>query len=265
MLSILHFETHSLQVEIIILCIAAFAAGFVDAIVGGGGLIQIPTALILLPQYPVATVIGTTKIPSFCGTSIAAYQYSRHVELNYKHLGLMTIIAGCSAFLGSFMLTKVSNDFMKPLLIIVLSAIAIYTYRKKNFGVHKVKDHTTMQVRNYAIFISLIIGFYDGFIGPGTGSFLVWTFITLLGLDFLHASADAKFVNLSTNIGSIFLFAITGKIIYAIALPMVVFNAAGGFVGSKLAILKGNSFIRIIFLCVVSATLLKLGYDYFLK
>ncbi|MFI5263062.1 MAG: sulfite exporter TauE/SafE family protein [Candidatus Kapaibacterium sp.] len=258
-------EEHSLPIEVVILCIAAFAAGFVDAIVGGGGLIQIPVGLVLLPQYPVATVIGTTKIPSFCGTSIAAYQYSRHVDLNYKHLALMTIIAGCSAFLGSWTLTKVSNDFMKPLLLVVLCVIAIYTYRKKNFGVHEVKNHTVGQVRNYAIFVSLIIGFYDGFIGPGTGSFLVWTFITLLGLDFLHASADAKFVNLSTNIGSICLFAISGKIIYAFAIPMAVFNAAGGFIGSKLAILKGNSFMRIIFLCVVSATLLKLGYDYFLK
>ncbi|MDP4236074.1 MAG: sulfite exporter TauE/SafE family protein, partial [Bacteroidota bacterium] len=206
-----------------------------------------------------------TKIPSFSGTSLAAYQYSRHVELNYKHLALMTIIAGCSAFLGSWTLTKVSNEFMKPLLLVVLSAIAIYTYRKKNFGVHEAKDHTPQQVRNFAIFISLILGFYDGFIGPGTGSFLVWTFITLLGLDFLHASADAKFVNLSTNIGSICLFAISGKIIYAIALPMAVFNAAGGFIGAKMAILRGNAFIRMIFLCVVSATLVKLGYDYLMK
>jgi uncharacterized membrane protein YfcA len=258
-------DAHPLQVEIIILCVAAFAAGFVDAIVGGGGLIQIPVGLVLLPQYPVATVIGTTKIPSFCGTSMAAYRYSRHVDLNYRHLALMTIIAGCSAFLGSWTLTKVSNDFMKPLLIIVLTAIAIYTYRKKDFGVHTVKHHSAEQVRNFAIFISLIIGFYDGFIGPGTGSFLVWTFITLLGMDFIHASADAKFVNLATNIGSICLFAISGKIVYAIAIPMAVFNAAGGFLGAKMAILRGNAFIRIIFLCVVSATLVKLGYDYFLK
>ena len=254
-----------MSIEVIILCIAAFAAGLVDAIVGGGGLIQIPVGLLMLPQYPVATVIGTTKIPSFCGTSIAAYQYSRHVELNYKHLALMTIIAGSSAFLGSWTLTKVSNDFMKPLLLVVLTVIAIYTYRKKNFGVHTVKNHTTGQVRNYAIAISLLIGFYDGFIGPGTGSFLVWTFITLLGLDFMHSSADAKFVNLSTNIGSICLFAISGKIIYAIAIPMAVFNAAGGYTGSKLAILKGNSFIRTVFLCVVTATLIKLSYDYFLR
>ncbi|MEI8135313.1 MAG: TSUP family transporter [bacterium] len=251
--------------EIIILSIAAFFAGFVDAIVGGGGLIQIPLGLVLLPHIPVATVIGTTKIPSFCGTSMAAYQYSRHVDLNYKHLALMTILAGCSAFFGSFVLTRVSNDFMKPFLIFVLSAIAIYTYRKKNFGVHEVKNHTASQIRMYAIFISLIIGFYDGFIGPGTGSFLVWTFITLLGLDFIHASADAKFVNLSTNIGSIILFAAAGKIIYTIALPMAVCNAAGGFIGARLAILRGNAFVRIIFLCVVSATLIKLGYDYFSK
>src|SRR5437763_1811818 len=126
--------------EIWIMCAAALAAGFVDAIVGGGGLIQIPIGLLLFPQYPVATVIGTTKIPSFSGTSIAAYQYSRHVDLNYQHLALMTVIAGCSAFFGSFVLTQVNNDFMKPLLLVVFSVIAIYTYRKKNFGIHEVKN-----------------------------------------------------------------------------------------------------------------------------
>ena len=176
----------------------------------------------------------------------------------------MTIIAGVSAFMGSRLLTLVSNDFMKPFLLIVLCAIAIYTYRKKNFGIHEAKDHSPEQVRMYAISIALVIGFYDGFIGPGTGSFLVWTFITLLGFDFLKASADAKFVNLSTNIGSIILFAISGKIIYAIAFPMAVCNAAGGFLGARLAILRGNRFIRITFLVVVTATIAKLGYDYLL-
>ncbi|MEP7233685.1 MAG: TSUP family transporter [Ignavibacteriota bacterium] len=254
-----------MQIELLLLCLAAFAAGFVDAIVGGGGLIQIPVGLLLLPQYSVATVIGTTKIPSFCGTSFAAYQYSRHVDLNYKHLALMTLLAGCAAFFGSFVLTRVSNEFMKPLLLILFSAIAIYTYRKKDFGSHSLKYRTPSQIVGIAIAVSLTLGFYDGFIGPGTGSFLIWAFITMLGLDFLHASADAKFVNLSTNIGSILLFALSGKIIYSIALPMALFNAAGGFLGAKLAILKGNNFIRGIFLTVVSATLLKLGYDYFMK
>jgi uncharacterized membrane protein YfcA len=251
--------------ELLLLCLAAFIAGFVDAVVGGGGLIQIPAALVLLPGFPVATVIATTKIPSFCGTSLAAMQYSRRVQLNYKHLALMAAIACPSAFIGSKVLTVVSNDFMKPFLLVVLMGVAIYTYSKKNFGVHSEKEHTERQHTIYICIISLILGFYDGFIGPGTGSFLILAFITLLGFNFLKASATAKFVNLSTNIGSIILFASSGRIIYSIALPMALCNAAGGFLGARLAILRGNAFIRVFFLCIVTATIVRFAYDVFHK
>ncbi|SRR5579883_207585 len=254
-----------MSIELLLLCVAAFIAGFVDAVVGGGGLIQIPAAIILLPGIPVATVIGTTKIPSFCGTSLAALQYSRKVRLNYKHLLLMAAIASVMAFTGSRVLTLVSNDFMKPFLLVVLTAVAIYTYSKKNFGAHSEKDHTELQHYLYIILISLIIGFYDGFVGPGSGSFLILVFITLLGYDFLKASATAKFVNLSTNIGSIILFSMSGKIIYSVALPMAACNAMGGFLGARLAILRGNKFIRIFFLSVVVLMIVRFAYDVFWK
>ena len=251
--------------ELLLLCLAAFAAGFLDAVVGGGGLIQIPAALLLMPGIPIATVIGTTKIPSFCGTSFAAVQYSRCVQLNYKHLGLMALLAGCAAFTGSRVLTIVSNDFIKPLLLLVLIGVAIYTYRKKNFGIHSEKEHTETQHLIFIILISLVLGFYDGFIGPGSGSFFILAFITLLGFDFLKASATAKVINLATNIGSIVLFSMSGKIIYGIALPMAACNAAGGFLGAKLAILRGNKFIRIFFLSVVMLMIVRFAYDLFYK
>ncbi len=251
--------------DLVILCIIAFLAGFVDAIVGGGGLIQTPAALVLLPQYPVATVIGTLKIPAFSGTSFAAAQYARRVQLNYPLLGSMAAVAFCAAFAGSKLLTLVSNGFMKPFLLVVLVAVAIYTYSKKNFGDHTAKEHTTQQQWTYAILISLLIGFYDGFIGPGAGSFLVLAFITLLGFDFLHSSANAKFVNLATNLGSICFFLISGKIIFAIAVPMAVCNGLGGIFGARLALLKGNRFIRIFFLVVVSATIIRFAYDIFFR
>ncbi|RTY94974.1 TSUP family transporter [Flavobacterium sp. GT3R68] len=247
----------------ILLCIAAFAAGFVDAIVGGGGLIQTPMGLILLPNLPVATIIGTLKIPSFSGTFFAAFQYLKKVEMNWKLLAIMMTLAAPSAFAGSTLLTYVSNDFMKPLLLVVLSLLVIYTYAKKNFGQHADKSHSSRQQILYAVLISFFIGFYDGFIGPGTGSFLVLAFITLLGFDFLQASANAKMVNLATNFGSICLFIIKGKIIWMIAIPMAVCNAIGGFIGAKLAINRGNKFIRIFFLLVVIATLIRFGYDVF--
>jgi uncharacterized protein len=250
---------------IILLCLAAFLAGFVDAIVGGGGLIQTPVALVLLPNFAVATVIGSLKIPSFSGTALAARQYLKKVGINWKLLSIMAIVAFVSAFFGSNLLTKIHNDFMKPLLLGVLTAIAIYTFAKKDFGSHQVKEHSPKTQIFLAVIISMVIGFYDGFIGPGTGSFFVLAFVAVLGFDFLHASANAKMVNLATNFGSICLFALKGKIIWAIAIPMAICNAFGGWVGAKLAIKKGNGFIRVFFLIVVIGTLIRFGYDVFFK
>ena len=250
---------------IILLCIASFFAGFIDAIVGGGGLIQTPVALILLPNLAVSTIIGTLKIPAFSGTSFAANQYLKKVDMNWRLLIIMMLLAVPSAFLGSTVLTYVSNDFMKPLLLVVLSLLVVYTYAQKNFGQHVVKTHSATTQIFYAVVISFTVGFYDGFIGPGTGSFLVLAFIALLGFDFLHASANAKMVNLATNFGSIWLFVLKGKIIWAIAIPMAFCNATGGLIGAKLAIKKGNKFIRIFFLVVVIGTLMRFGYDVFYK
>ena len=250
---------------IILLCIAAFAAGFVDAIVGGGGLIQTPMGLILLPQLPVSTVVGSLKIPAFSGTAFAAAQYVKKVAINWKLLLPMMVLAMLASFAGSSLLIQMHNDFMKPVLLVVLSLVAIYTFIKKDFGQHKEKAHSPTLHIVYSLIISLVIGFYDGFIGPGAGSFLVLAFVVLMGYDFLHASANAKMVNLATNFGSILLFVLKGKIIWAIAIPMALCNAAGGFTGAKLAINKGNKFIRVFFLIIVVGTLIRFAYDVFFK
>lgn len=247
--------------QIVLLCVAAFAAGFVDAIVGGGGLIQTPAALIILPQFPVVTVIGSLKIPAFSGTSMATAQYVRKVPIRWQLVTIICTIAFFASFAGSQVLTLVSNEFMKPVLLVVLLGVAIYTYTKKNFGQESVKNHSRTKELLLAIAASLLLGFYDGFIGPGTGSFLILAFVSWLGFDFLKASAHAKMVNLATNLGSIFLFFIKGKIIWAIAIPMAASNALGGYLGANLAIAKGNKFIRIFFLCIVIATLLRFMYD----
>ena len=250
---------------IILLCIAAFAAGFVDAIVGGGGLIQTPMGLILLPQLPVSTVVGSLKIPAFSGTAFAAGQYLKKVVINWKLLLPMMALAMLASFAGSSLLTQMHNDFMKPVLLVVLTLVAIYTFIKKDFGQHKEKAHSPTTHIIYSLLISLVIGFYDGFIGPGAGSFWVMAFVVLMGYDFLHASANAKMVNLATNFGSILLFVIKGKILWAVAIPMALCNAAGGFTGAKLAINKGNKFIRIFFLIIVVGTLTRFAYDVFFK
>jgi uncharacterized protein len=187
------------------------------------------------------------------------------VRLHRRLLPVMMVLACIASFTGSFLLTQVSNSFMKPLLLVVLVAVAIYTYTNKKFGIHEEKQHSPRREMLYAFVISLGIGLYDGFIGPGAGSFLVLAFIGVFGFDFLRASAHAKFVNLATNLGSIVLFALKGKMIYAVALPMAVCNALGGWLGAKLAILKGNKFIRIFFLAVVTITIIRFAYDVFFK
>jgi uncharacterized protein len=249
---------------LLLLCLAAFAAGFVDAIVGGGGLIQTPASLVILSSHPVASVIATVKLPSFSGTAFAARQYLKEVTINWKLVAFICSISFFAAFAGSQLLTQVSNKFMKPVFLVVLTAVAIYTFSNKNFG-QRTKTVVKKNEWQKAAAISLVIGFYDGFIGPGAGSFFILAFVALLGYDFLHASANAKLANMATNLGSLTLFIFRGKILWSFAIPMAVSNALGGIIGARLAINRGNKFIRVFFLFVVIATLLRFSYDVFFK
>src|SRR5436305_965367 len=151
--------------DLSLLCLAAFFAGFVDAIVGGGGLIQLPAALVILPSFPVATVVGSLKIPSFTGTASAIWQYLKKVEMNWKLVSVICTLAFFASFGGSYLLTHVSNAFMKPVLLVVLCLVAMYTYSKKDFGQKEEHDLSDDKQLERSIVISLIIGFYDGFIG----------------------------------------------------------------------------------------------------
>ncbi len=243
------------------LCSFAFLAGFVDAIIGGGGLIQTPAILFTLPQYPVPTLIGTTKIPSLSGSLMGAFQYSRRVAVVGRFIGPMMALAFGASWLGSLVLTKVPNGFMKPLALVILIGVFVYTLTKKDFGQLPQRAITARQQQIRMAIMGVVVGFYDGFFGPGTGSFLVLGFIALIGFDFLRASAHAKLVNASTNLASVLFFVKEGTILYAVALPMAVANLTGAFLGVRLAILKGNQFIRVFFLFVIAATILRFAWD----
>ncbi|GAB3015216.1 sulfite exporter TauE/SafE family protein [Spirosoma pulveris] len=244
-----------------ILCGFSFVAGFVDAIIGGGGLIQTPAILFSLPQYPVPTLIGTTKIPSLSGSLMGAFQYSRRVTVVARFIGPMMVIAFAAAWLGSWTLTRVPNSFMKPLALVILIGVFMYTLTKKNFGQVSHRIVTASQQRRRMWLMGAGIGFYDGFFGPGTGSFLVLGFITLIGFDFLKANAHAKLVNASTNLASALFFFREGRILFTFALPMALANLSGAFLGARLAILKGNQFIRVFFLVLIAATILRFAWD----
>lgn len=249
--------------EIIVVCLAALMAGFIDAIVGGGGLVQTPVLFMMFPQYPVATLLGTTKLPSFSGTTVSLVQFSRHVHIQWKLVTAVGAAAFCAALAGSTLATLVTNEFFKPVILVALVIVAIYTYTRRDFGQKIAVEITVQQSLIRGILSGLVIGFYDGFIGPGTGSFLVLVFVSLLGFDFLHASAHGKMVNLAANVASILYFGMHGHILYELAVPMAVCNMAGGFAGTRLALAKGNRFIRIFFLTIVCATILRFAYDVF--
>lgn len=250
--------------EILLACIAAFAAGFIDAVVGGGGLVQTPALLIIFPNLPVASILGTVKIPSFCGTAISAWQYHKRIDIQWKWVGWIALAAFSAAMLGSYMVSMLDNKVLKPIILVILIMVALYTYTQKKLGAH----HRTLPFGESlwkGILAGLLIGFYDGFIGPGTGTFLMLVFITVIGFDFMHASAHAKVVNLATNFASILYFSYTGHILFQLAIPMAILNMAGGYAGTHLALAKGNRFIRVFFLVVVAGTICRFAYDIFLR
>ncbi len=249
----------------VFICFAAFVAGFIDSVAGGGGLVQTPVLLFSFPHTQVAYLLGTTKIPSFCGTSIAAYHYSKRVSIQWGLVIWIAIAAFAASLLGSRMVTLLSNEIIKPIILVVLIAVAIYTYTRKSFGVAKGNELPFKQALYRGVLSGVLLGFYDGFIGPGAGSFLVLIFIAILNEDFLHASAHAKFINLATNLASIIYFSVSGHIFYKLAIPMALCNMLGGYSGSKFALYKGNRFIRIFFLMIVCATILRFAYDIFFK
>jgi uncharacterized membrane protein YfcA len=251
-------------VEFYYLCLFAFLAGFVDSVVGGGGLIQLPALFIFLPKPLAASlpaVFGTNKLSSICGTSMAAAQYSHRVQVPWASI----LPAGLAAFvfsaLGVYTVLSLHPVVLKPLILVLLIGVAIYTYWRKDFGHLHAPQFAAHRERQFGIMVGMVIGFYDGFFGPGTGSFLIFTFIGLFGFDFLTASASAKVINFATNLSAVIYFAVTHNILYQFALPMGLCNMLGSFAGSRLAILKGNAFVRVFFLVVVALMILRFGRE----
>ncbi len=246
--------------DLILLCLASFAAGFVDSIVGGGGLIQLPALMMVLPQFPIVTILGTNKIVSVTGTAVSTYRYSRQIPYLKTIIIPAIMSAFVSSFLGAYTVSIVSNEFLRPLFIVLLFCVFLTTIRSKTFGI---KDHDpNVEIPVWKpLLIGTLVGFYDGFFGPGTGSFLIIAFVGLLGMTFVQGSAYAKIINLTTNLAAILLFVFKGTFLFSFALPMMVFNVLGALVGVRLALLKGNEFVRGLLRGIVFLTILKLSYD----
>lgn len=244
---------------ILLLCFSSFLAGFIDSVVGGGGLIQIPTLLILLPGTPVATILGTNKFASCAGTTIAVQRYARHVAIEWSTIIPAAATAFVFSFLGSRTVTLLNTAFMRPFVLVLLILVAIYVFFVKDLGLIHQPKHPPDKAKWIGVLIGAAIGFYDGFFGPGTGSFLIFLFVGIFGFDFLAASASAKVINWATNIASVIYFGWSGNIIYQYAVPMAVCNVVGATIGARLAIAKGSRFVRIFFLVIVCALIAKLA------
>jgi uncharacterized membrane protein YfcA len=240
----------------------AFLAGLIDCVVGGGGLIQIPALLTGFPDKTVSLLFGTNKMVSVCGTTTAAVRFARQLTLPW---GIALPAAG-TAFIGSFAGARVVSLFpreqLEPVVLVLLIVMAIYTVRRKSFGLEHRPVALTPLRRLQALLLGCAIGFYDGFFGPGTGSLLIFLFIQWFGLDFLRASATAKIVNLATNLAALAYFLPTGNVWFALAVPMALANIAGAMVGTRLALRGGTPLVRMLFLGVVSVLILKLGWQW---
>ncbi len=247
------------------MALASLLAGFVDSIVGGGGLILLPALFAIFPNAPPASLLGLNKSASVWGTSIAAIQYGRRVTLNWHALLPATVIGLAGSFVGAWAVTILSAEFLRKLLPVVLLAVLVYTLMKKDLGRHHAPHMTRGAERLAACTLGGVVGFYDGFFGPGTGSFFVFLFVRWLGYDFLHASAAAKLLNTATNLAALVLFALKGHVWWHYALVLAIANVAGSLVGTRLALRHGAGFVRGVFLVVVSALILKTGYDAFLR
>jgi uncharacterized membrane protein YfcA len=247
--------------DLLIVTLASAAAGFIDAIVGGGGLILVPTLFATYPSAPPATLFGSNKGAAIWGTAWAARQYARRVELRWNSLLPAALTALLGSLIGAWLVTQLPAAPLRRALPLVLLGVLIYTLARKDLGREHAPRLSARRERLAAMAIGAGIGTYDGFFGPGTGSFFVFLFVRWLGYDFLHASASAKLLNTATNFSALALFAATGHVWWQVAATMAVANVVGSWVGTHLALRRGAGFVRGVFIIVVAVLILRTGRD----
>ena len=244
------------------LALASGFAGFVDAVAGGGGLVQLPALLIGISNKPIPLILATNKIPAIFGTSSAAASYFKKVRPDLRLTASMALPALVGSVLGAHLASHFPTKVFHPLILTLLVLVGLYTWRKPELGLNERLRYTHSQRLWIVSACGLLIGFYDGLFGPGTGTFLVFLLVIVVGYEFLKASATAKLVNIATNFGAIVTFQITGHIWWKLGLALAVANVSGAVIGSRLAIRGGSTLVRKVFLIVVAGLIAKLSYDW---
>lgn len=241
---------------ILAVCVAAaFLAGFVDAVAGGGGLIQLPVLLAVLPTFPLATVSGTNKSVSIVGTAGAAVTYSRRVAVDRRTVIPMASAAFAGSAAGAALVTQVDRSALEPAVIVLLIGVTVYTLVRPDFGA---VERSGRGGPRTAVGLGVGLGLYDGIMGPGTGMFLVLGLIALMGSTFLGASAAAKAVNVATNLAALVVFVPGGHVLWALTVGMAPANLLGGLVGAHTAMNRGSAFVRVVFLGMITLLIVRL-------
>lgn len=243
-----------------LLVLAAFAAGWIDAVVGGGGLIQLP-ALLLVPQLAPVQALATNKLASICGTATSSATYYRRVNPDLRTALPMAGLALVASFGGAAIATVLPTQVFKPIIVVALAAVVLFVAVRPRLGAATALRFKGRRHILAACAVGVVIGFYDGMLGPGTGAFLVISLVSIVGYDFIASSAKAKIVNFATNLGALALFIPTGAVVWGLGLCLGVANLVGSYLGSRTAIAKGTGFVRVLFLVVAGALIVKLGYD----
>ena len=249
--------------ELILISVASLFAGFIDSIVGGGGLILVPALFATFPQAHPATLFGTNKGASIWGTAFATVQYSRRVALPWRTLLPAALVCALASLGGAWLVTVVSPEYFRKALPFILIVVLLYTVAKKELGRTHAPRFTGTKELVMTCLIAIVIGFYDGFFGPGTGSFFVFLLVRVLGYDFLHASAGAKLLNGASNFAAVALFAFKGHVWWHFVLGMAIANVLGSWAGTHLALKHGTGFVRGVFIAVVMALIAKTGWNAF--
>ena len=251
------------EFDLLMLLAAALFAGFVDAVAGGGGLIQVPALLVALPAEAPATVFGTNKLASIFGTGNAALRYARRIALPWAIALPAAAAAFAFSFVGAMAVAWLPRNFVRPLVLALLVLVLLYTMLRPAFGVVSGARLAPEQERPRALLMGAVLGFYDGFFGPGAGSFMIFAFVHWFRLDFLHASSAAKVVNFATNAAALAYFIPSGHVLWVTGLAMAAFNIVGALLGARLALRHGSAFVRGVFIVVATMLIARLGYDMF--
>ncbi|KUJ70717.1 hypothetical protein ACZ90_01660 [Streptomyces albus subsp. albus] len=250
---------------VVLLCLAAAAAGWIDAVVGGGGLLQLPALLVGVPDLPPAYILGTNKAVSVVGTSAAAVTYTSKGLVDIRAAIRIGLAAAGGSLVGAFFAAGIDSAVLRPLIMAVLLAVLAFVLLRPAFGTAPALGPLTRgRVIAGILIAGLGIGFYDGLIGPGTGTFLVIALVATLRMNLVTASATAKVVNVCTNLGALVTFAYQGQVLWRLAALMAVFNFAGGTIGARMALKKGSGFVRAVLVVVVVSLVCKLAYDQWL-